>query len=241
MTKKAGLCTLEVQGVPHARFPDRLLLAIENAIRTAWIKLTKKFPRREICDASEPQITNSIRNILNDMLSCNTGDAFSEKDFRMLIVGGELESYDGRHIQKEPDLVFYCSDRRPGIYLSAYDGIFAECKLMDHPKDKTVSDYAIDGITKFITGEYAWAMPHAMMVAYVRDGQQMPAALEQNFSLHNGGNIRRFAVVSDPPVKKCTLTRKQPPAYITRHQRTWTHRNSSMPGDIELRHLWLYI
>lgn len=38
---------------------------------------------------------------------------------------------------------------------------------MDHLKDKTVSDYAIDGITKFVTGKYAWAMSHAMMVAYV--------------------------------------------------------------------------
>lgn len=241
MIKRVALCTLEVQGVPHERFPDRLLLAVENAIRTAWLVLTKKQTRSAICEASEPEITNGIRNILNDMLSNNTGGAFSEKDFRVLIVGGELESYDGQHIQKEPDIVFYCRDRRPGTYLNAYDGIFAECKLIDQPKKKTVSMYAIDGITKFIKGEYAWAMRHAMMVAYVRDEQQMPVALEQNLNLHGGGNICRFAVVSDPPVQKCTLTRKQPPVYITRHQRAWPHRDGSIPQDIELRHLWVYL
>lgn len=239
MTKHSALCTLEVRGVPHEPFPERLILAVEDAIRLAWDRLQRRVPHLKLVEAAEPQITSEMRVILEEMRRQEPPLAFNDTNFGPVIVAGEIENHDGEKIDDKPDLVFYTRDRRLGIHLTTYDAIFVECKLIG--QGRTVSDYAIDGITKFINGEYAWAMPHAMMVAYVRDGQRLPQVLGDNLLLHRGKNLLRYQVVSPPVIAKCKRSNKRPFVYITKHQRTWLHRDGSKPGDIEVRHLWLYL
>ena len=65
-----------------------------------------------------------------------------------------------------PDLVFNLKRNHQSV-LSSQDRVFIECKCID--KDKPLGTYYCKkGINRFITGDYAWAMQEALMVAYIR-------------------------------------------------------------------------
>ena len=53
--------------------------------------------------------------------------------------------------------------------LSSQDALFVECKLVGkaHPVG---SFYCNKGISRFVDGDYGWAMQEGMMLGYVRHG-----------------------------------------------------------------------
>jgi hypothetical protein len=51
--------------------------------------------------------------------------------------------------------------------LSDQDGLFVECKPVDH-KHPILSCYCKKGLIRFVNGDYAWAMQNALMVGYVK-------------------------------------------------------------------------
>lgn len=232
MKNSVALCTLEVDAVPHEPFPERFILAVEEAIQTAWELLHKRVPRADLVDAMEPVITNHLRNLLEE-LRCKEPPplAFNEADFGPVIMGGEVENYSGIKVGKEPDLTFYCRDRRTGIRLTIYDAIFGECKWIGN--GRSVDKYASEGIERFVCGDYAWAMTHALMVGYAYGRSVLPRTLSQYMT---PDTVTLYKVIHSPVIQKCALSNN---VYETFHERTWHHRNGSAPGPIKLRHLWL--
>lgn len=65
-----------------------------------------------------------------------------------------------------PD-IFFDLRRDQLAILSDQDGLFVECKPVDH-KHPILSCYCNKGLVRFVNGDYAWAMQDALMVGYVK-------------------------------------------------------------------------
>lgn len=116
-------------------------------------------------------------------------------------------------------------------------GFFIECKIIGRSKDNhTVHEYCRAGVRRFVTGQYAAAMPSGMMLAYVRDGRTVVTELIPWMS-HDEA-VREYAILSPPVLRD----RCKHPIYVSRHSRSavlvW-HRH--LCGEIELDHFWLQL
>ena len=100
---------------------------------------------------------------------------FDERLFRKVWRAPEFTNVDGRHPAKKPDLVFELV-RDEMLVLSTHDALFVECKLVGntHPVG---TKYCNKGISRFIEGDYGWAMQEGMMLAYARHGYTLAGNL----------------------------------------------------------------
>ncbi len=229
---------ISYEELPLSGFEPRYLLAIEQAIRVAWDRLKRSTSAPILATGEEKHITIELQQVLEEIRSSGICEPFTESEFSELMRGAEFMSYDGSHLEKRPDLSICLKTRRPGISssLNIYDRLFVECKVLDQ-NNANVSRYAEHGIARFVKGEYAWAMPHSMMVAYVRTDQTLPDALAQHFDRNRGTNLEKYAVKTLP--ERCCLSRREPRVYFTVHRRSWSYPPGNAPGDIKIRHLWL--
>ncbi|MXY57607.1 MAG: hypothetical protein F4029_19235 [Gammaproteobacteria bacterium] len=161
--------------LPHPTIATAVLLVVHNAVRRAFAFLRDtEFP---LGTAHEDQITRQLYWILEDHLR-QTGEVpgFDERVFRKVWRGPEVTNFDGKHPAKKPDLVFELV-RDETLVLSSQDALFVECKLVGttHPVG---SVYCNTGISRFIGGDYAWAMQEAMMLGYARSGYSILDKLE---------------------------------------------------------------
>jgi hypothetical protein len=146
--------------------------------------------------------------------------------------GRESMSYDGGKLEKRPDLSF--------VFLHGNRNfpMVVECKIVDHPNEKSVSLYCEKGIARFVCGDYAWASREAVMLAYVRDGTTVPSKLTPHLA-------SEAKLVPDPfqttsyPVPRTDL---HSTVHHSEHQRSFSYPsvvNGTVPGPISLFHLWL--
>jgi len=219
----------------HPAIEDRFILAAENAIRLAWIRLQKKKSMNHVLThGKEIEVTNKLQKELDHIRNNGTSPGYNDKTFERPHRGNDLCNYDETHIEKQPDLIFYISGTREEAIDSLHDGIFVECKVLDNGS-RNIGLYATKGIHRFLTGDYAWRMPHALMLGYVRTNQKLPDDLTSYFDKR--GNKTKFCLITG--IKRCTKTRKKPAVYVSSHCRKWQHTDSVKPGDIAIRHLWL--
>ncbi|WP_143195568.1 hypothetical protein [Archangium sp. Cb G35] len=209
---------------------------IEDAIRIAWQRLlTEKLPKRiNLSTASEVEFTARLVQLLNDLrdLPDDNLRSFSSSMFQVVVRGGEVESFDGKHLEKRPDMVFRLIQPRPGIASSEYDGLFVECKIVDvkHP----LSLYCKDGLRRFLDGEYAWAMKEALMVAYSRQGWTVPKYLVPYLKKHSSA-----CAIVETLAPRAGERPAKPQVLVSSHARTWSYPGGGTPGKIEVAHLWL--
>ena len=112
-----------------------------------------------------------------------------------------------------------------------------ECKLvgLTHPVG---SVYAKTGVSRFICGDYAWAMQEAMMLGYVRAGYSVLADLKPILSSQS-----YFDMLGQPTALKLIPGSDcDPPAerlYVTAHNRDfeWPH-GKGHAQRIRLFHSW---
>lgn len=214
--------------------------AIEQAIRYAWKELMAA-PGPHGVDLSadgEVEISEALLRVLEAIRGAEKPPvpAFSEH-FETPQSDGSLRNFDGSELSKRPDFCFRLKiNPYPGFNRHHY-GFFVEAKLIG--SDGSIRPYAQGGLVKFLRGQYAWAMSHAMMLGYLRKtGQKLPDALENYFN--RLGNSEEYLVESMPRV--CSYTHQTPKAYATIHRRTWPYpEGKGSPGNIEIVHLWLNI
>ena len=150
----------------------------------------------------------------------------------VLYVAREEEhiSFDGSHLEKQPDLSIVLSRRDLRFTL------VAEAKVLDAASSKTARLYCKDGIRRFVEGEYAWGNREAFMIGYVRDGSSIDRVLRSFLS--QTAHSRCYRVESLPvPVGDGSSDL----AY-TRHGRNFVYSNQpppNEPGPISIWHLWL--
>ena len=146
--------------------------------------------------------------------------------------GRETVSFDGRHLEKRPDLSIQLTCRNPSFPL------VAECKLIDSARRKTVALYCADGLARFVQGQYAWAGREAFMIAYVRDSGSIAAGLVPHLAACRTVSVDPNATESLPtPIPDVAAD-----LAWSVHGRRFSYLPpvpTAEPGPINLWHLWL--
>jgi hypothetical protein len=216
--------------LPYPMVPLGAQRVVRAALRHAWAVVQARAEEHGLRTASEPQITAILQFALNELLDDEAEPVagFSSSYFETVERGAEMVNYSGAHLEKRPDLRFRVHGRVPGVPDRTHYGLFVECKLLGatHP----LGVYAKNGIRRFVNGEYAWAMPHGVMIAYVRaDG---PARSDLVRFLND--RKREYSVVSAAEASG------DEDLVESSHERAWQYPSSrTAPGPIELIHVWL--
>lgn len=160
--------------LPHPAIDDAILVIAHDAICCALSLL--RGSDFSLGTAHEDQITQQLHWILEDRLR-QTGEipGFDERVFRKVWRAPEVTNFDGNHPAKKPDLVFELV-RDNTLILSSQDALFVECKLVGNTHPVTTA-YCNHGLSRFIKGDYAWAMQEGMMLGYVRHNYTLSANL----------------------------------------------------------------
>ena len=208
------------QPLPLPPLPETTLRTVAEALTHAWNDLAATYADT-LRAGDEPEVTSLLVIRLNALLD---EDACWETLVRGVGREGSQISYDGSHIEKSPDLSIHLTGRRFDFPL------VVECKLIDHPRRKTVDLYCRKGIRRFIDGEYAWMCAEAFMLAYVRDGSTAAATLSPHLATATDcATLYPPHALSGPT----DLSRSG-------HGRSFTYLGSAgEPGPIVLWHLWL--
>jgi hypothetical protein len=215
----------------YSAWPISIVLVIEDALRKAYASIEEKLDAKHtLQSANEDTITNALQTALIDLRKDGkTIPGFSISSFAMPVRGQNIADYSGDFINKQPDLTFYQASTA-----DLEDGWFCECKIVDGTH--SLSDYLHKGLIRFVNGNYAYAMPHAQMIAYVRDSKK-PADLidffnkKPNNSSHNHACLMSLNAM--PKISK-------PDLIITTHNRgAYSLPGKSPLGEIEVRQIWL--
>jgi len=221
----------------HPPLDDRVLIAIEVALRTAWTEIMDDHTVRAIVErGNEKHITNILRERLERIRVRDLNPLeYNCTVFERPHVDAEYSNYKNERAER-PDLVFHLSGRpRPGVVDSLYDGLYVECKIIDNGR-RDIGEYCRKGVKRFVDGDYGWRMPQGMMCAYVRTTQELPVALENYFGTPRVAAT--FCLVSTT-LTRSTLTPHNPSIYVSDHTRPWFFSDGSPPGKISVQHLWL--
>jgi len=162
------------------------------------------------------------------MLNADNDIGFTASIFETVIRGGETENLDDTSLERRPDLTFRLAGAAPSHTMREHYAMFTECKLLD--KSHTLHGYCDSGLRRFVDCEYAWAMPHALMLAYALP-TIMPSALAAFLSSSDEyWTIGQPIVDVAPPVDGVRSS----------HGR---RRNSiaSESGPVAVTHIWLQL
>jgi hypothetical protein len=156
--------------LPHPKIPQRTVLLLCEVIKKAWQLLEEKPPSNFILQcANEDTITQVLVDeiIENRLRKSGEVDGFNCALFGKVIREPKITNVDKKHPDKMPDIFFDLKrDQLP--ILSNQDGLFVECKPVDHGHP-ILSCYCQKGLIRFVNGDYAWAMQDALMVGYVKE------------------------------------------------------------------------
>ncbi|MDP2762111.1 MAG: hypothetical protein Q8O64_17225 [Sideroxyarcus sp.] len=228
--------------MPYEGFSNLEMLVVERALRLAWSESSKRFYCHQIdfSSADEDGISGALMNVFDNIWS-NDRHLLSELAELFQPVP-EFNSqrgavdYLGHHLKYRPDLTFRRSYTAPGM--SSLNGcLFIEAKRVE--RSKTMGEYCGHGLKRFVDGTYAWAMPQAMMLGYVRDtGQTLPKALSDHFK--RLGKTAQYNLKEGPT--PFTLSRYANRTYTTEHNRTWPYPGTNKTaGPIRVHHVWFEI
>jgi hypothetical protein len=230
-----GLYALRPIALPHQPYPIATLRVVEKAIAEAW-RIIRDHPEDgfDIKTANEDRITLELRNcLLNNVLAGGSVPGFTS-DLFDVTREGKFESYDGTHLDKMPD--FHIKIRRGKfVSLLSADGLFVECKPVgsDHPAGGAYCD---KGIIRFVSGEYAWAMPQGLMVGYAAPGYKMPDKLEAAFKTRRKELGVKGAI---EPIRGGAAQGYSQKCFVTVHRRDFKYPSTGKKApEISLRHAW---
>lgn len=217
---------------PFPAWDKRAIMLVEQAILISWNSLMASSEhRRDVAAGSEVQVTVMLTDALELLLNSGSLRGFSPAVFAPPIRGQELEDCSGERREKRPDLTFL---RYSSVPASSLNGLFFECKLLG--RGRTLGKYVNDGLARFLDGRYAWAMPHAGMLAYVQPDEFCGGALHE---LQHFWDSHPQPVPCKPARRTEVDAKSIAPVAISTHARPFRLRNGLPAGQIVIRHLWL--
>jgi hypothetical protein len=161
--------------LPHPRIALPVILVVHRVFLQAFDLLRKRKP--SLAGELEDEITADLEGIIENDLRQKNGDpakggvpGFDRNSFEAVTRHQCVINHDGTKLKKEPDLCFKLRADADARVLATQFALFIECKPVD-AGHAAGSAYCDDGLKRFVTGDYAWAMRDAMMVAYVRDSR----------------------------------------------------------------------
>lgn len=224
--------------LPHPPIGGRLILVAHLAFIRAFEMLrTAPPPGFILSSAKEDDITRQLDDILaNDILPNESVAGFNRNFFRHVGRASELTNVDGKHPAKKPDIVLsLSSENRPRV-ISNQDALFVECKPVEKTKSLG-SHYCNEGISRFVIGDYAWAMREAMMLAYVRHNYTTKKHLRDVLGKNGSKNLGR--PTSPKIVAGGQATKFSQPLCYTHHERSFVWpSNAKRASRLKLFHSW---
>ena len=225
--------------LPHPPISIAVHLVIEQALRKAWeLMLSKPRENFDLAAAVEDDITFELhRRLKDEVLKYGLVPGFNRQVLGDVVREPKVDNYDQSSLDKMPDLlVLFASEYRPTVFRPSQDGVFIECKPVDsvHPAGKVYCD---KGVIRFISGEYAWAMTSAMMVAYAHPGYAINLKLAEALA----ARAKSMPIKSPPaPCARSTAYDIAEVVHVTQHERAFIYPANGMAAPpIALRHLWL--
>ena len=221
--------------LPHPPIDEGVLLITQNAVCRAFEILRES----GFClkAAHEDHVTREIYWILEDRLR-QTGEVrgFDELVFRKVLRAPEVANFDGKHPAKKPDLVFDLV-RDNTLVLSSQDALFVECKRVGD-LHRVTNVYCNDGLSRFVDGDYAWAMQEGMMLGYVQNGHSLSANLVP--VLTGERYSERLATISPlSVVAGCDANPLAEKLHVTIHSRNFPWPHGKGPATpIRIFHSW---
>ena len=216
--------------LPHPQIPQRTVLLLCKVIKRAWQLLEEMPPSNFILQsANEDTITQVLVEIIENRLrKSGDVDGFNCALFGKVIREPKITNFDKKHPDKMPDIFFDLKrDQLP--ILSNQDGLFVECKPVDH-KHSILSCYCKKGLLRFVNGDYAWAMQDALIVGYVKE----PYSFKKLASvLDDGKKGAALKTANHSAVDEYTI-------YCSSHNRDFEWpENRGHACPISIVHLWL--
>jgi hypothetical protein len=175
----------------------------------------------------EVSITLELQRRLNEMLNDEEPSVpgFTSSMFETVVRGGEIENADSTSLERRPDLTFRLQGKSPLKTAREHYALFTECKVVD--RSRSLKGYCDTGLRRFITCEYAWAMPHALMIAY-SESETTPGDLASFLSSSTDCETIGVPTVDAPP----------PSVLRSKHGRNQSGA-AAPSGPVDITHLWL--
>jgi hypothetical protein len=223
--------------LPHPPIPLRVLLIVEEALVRAW-EILREHPRRDLdlLTAHEDTLTHGLYETVYDVVF-NSGlvDGFDGRLFTTVTRETKLRTFDGRSLDKMPDLLVGLVGR-DSYNPRSQDWLFIECKPVN-AKHSVGMHYCDRGLIRFVKGDYAWAMREAMMVGYAREGYAISPRLEKALK-DRADTIPTDSYPECCPHSKATQFSER--VQISTHRRTFHYvETDTAAPPIAIRHLWL--
>ncbi|MCP3999006.1 MAG: hypothetical protein GY722_28680 [bacterium] len=193
--------------------------------------------------AKEDEITTALRAVIeNDLRQKGSVSGFSRSTFETVIRQSQVTNFDGSKPGKSPDLCFKLRDdeEEPRPVLSEHEALFVECKRIEKKKFFAGSWYCDDGLSRFVDGDYAWAMEQGLMLGYARHqrtitGHLIPAMQQpERLERLNTAQLPRMMV------RRGAEARNHAEAlYVSRHRRDFSWVDGKGPAtEILIYHSW---
>src|SRR5581483_2847997 len=102
------------------------------------------------------------------------------------------------------------------------------------PNGRGIDLYCVQGIQRFVDGQYGWANTQCLMLAYVRDGSSVESALTPYLEMTSAKIPDPFRTEALPKlVNQSTLQ--------STHSRVfkYTEKRHDLPGSISIYHMWI--
>lgn len=220
-----------------AKIPLSLLAVVQDALSIAWRALLEEVQKGafSICIATEDEITERLYMILGEFHAAGDAVISGLSQFETSVREGNMRNFDGKHLDKQPDLTFRPLRGHIQTSNTVPTAIFIECKPIDraHPLPST---YCRAGLIRFVNGDYAWAVDRAMMVGYVRNICVLPGGLVTCL-----GDARLASELALQGVLETLLpTTSGDTVCQSKHGRGFCLTGSPAPADlITIHHLWL--
>lgn len=227
---------------PYPAWPLTFIQTIEEALSVAEKELVLRHGAA-LGTAIENQITQWLDEILCELHDDEVVPGFSCDAFTLPHIDSPARHVSSPIGRLRPDIVFYRSDNGLRVDDKKNYGWFCECKILD--SKHSLRNYSFTrGLDQFVSGDYAWGMPHGQMIGYVRGHSKSTYTTSKNLKnyLFTASNFTtagsNLSLLSEPI--KCSSS-NHAEILVTEHDRKFTLTNKTPPGKIEVRHIWLYL
>ncbi|WP_339434436.1 hypothetical protein [Pseudomonas orientalis] len=216
--------------------PVNIVRVVAKAIKHAWKEIEAN-PSAHLLPKGpaapeEDVYTDAICNMLDQMLASDEPiiDGFTSDYFHTVCRGEGLPNFSGVALNKQPDLIIRLANS-PLVDTRRLVGVFIESKVVT--MSKPITKYTTDGLSRFVVGDYGWAMQAGIMLAYQKNKHRAASCLEAQLALETG--------LLSVPGNGAHLESRPEHAPITgfsSHDRTWLYKNGDKPGAIRVWHIW---
>jgi len=162
--------------LPHPAYGQAVFLLLHRVIQQAFV-IMRQQKSTDLSSLEEDGVTRILRGVLNNnLLRSGAVAGFDRQTFARVDRQHRCISFDGTHLEKEPDMRFTLRDDTRRDTLDTEDGILVECKPVDRTHGPG-THYCKKGILRFVAGEYAWALREALMIGYIRGNRSIAETL----------------------------------------------------------------